>query len=692
MTYLAVADFKRGMSRIRPQVVGEPGSLWNAKNCVLSRGGDIESQKKWVGEFALPAGTFGLASNKGQPIVFGTGATPGGMPSAVSYKQLTYTGVATLSKVHDAKPFAGKLYVIAEFDDGDIRHFYDGVEVAEWRTRADGLWDYTTVARVLAQKINERSDVSAIVIDNRVIVTAAVQGTGFTITTGTNDNANVAGSLPTAVKTTLAANVAGVAEVRATATVTITGGSPSIGVNQVSQIAVGVNNLLTAPVNFVLDNSATANAVALAITSAAVAGYTATAVGNVITILAPPGLGATINGTAEVVTSIGDVTTSQTSFAGGVTAVAAVTQVEQVTISATATDTLDQWTITINGTAYKSNGRASATGKLIHVILRRLWIPVGPYLCYCKLSVPTVWTTTAAPATDPGFIDTTLDTEGSEDITAIGEHNGNTVIFSDTSLRVYNLDTDATKIALLQYVDNAGSIITKAAVQYENADLFFVSLTGLTALRSRLGSNYSHTVDVASAIAPFLQDYITLVGDSVTRNGQACMEPRDGRFMLCISSRVFVYNAFVDSGVSGWTYMDLAFTPDQFLRVGRRIMARAGNTIYVYGGIGGNTYPAAGETTVDFETGFLASNDPGDKKSDQEYGSASVGDWTVTVRVDPNNTAAVVRVGVVNKITYPKVSGINFPAYTSHAALHATCASGGKVTFSSFLLGFNRAS
>lgn len=692
MTYLIIPDFKRGMSRVRPQVVGEGGQLWNAKNCVLSRGGDIESQKKWVAEYALPAGTFGLASNNGQPNVFGTGATPGGMPAGVTYKQLTYTGAANLSKVLDAKPFAGKLYVIAEFDDGDIRHFYDGVEIAEWRTRADGIWDYPTVAKALAQKINARSDVTAIVIDNRILVTAAVSGTGFTISTATNDNANVAGSLPTAVKTTIASNVAAVAEVRASATVTITGGTPSIGVNYIGQIAVGASNLLPAPVNFVLDNSATANAAALAITSAAVDGYTATAVGPVITILAPPGLGATVNGTAEVVTAVGNVTTSQTSFAGGVTAVAAVTQVEQVTISATAKDALDQWTITINGTAYKSNGRASATGKLIHVILRRLWIPVGPYLCYCKLSDPTVWTTTASPAADPGFIDTSLDTDGSEDITAIGEHNGNTVVFSDTSQRVYNLDTDATKISLLQYIDNAGAIIAKAAVQYENSDLFFVSLTGLTALRSRLGSNYSHTVDVASDIAPFLQDYIATVGDSVARDGQAAMEPRDGRFMLCISSRIFVYNAFVDSGVSGWTYMDLAFTPDQFLRVGRRIMARAGNTIYVYGGIGGNTYPAAGETTIDWETGFLSSNDPGDKKSDQEYGSASSGVWVVEVRVDPNDTTKTVKVGSVNKITYAKVSGINFPGYTSHAALHATCSSGGKATFSSFLLGFTRAS
>lgn len=688
MTYLRVPDFRHGINRQRPQVAGVAGTLWNAKNCVLSRGGDVESAKKFVAEYTLPAGTFGLASVNAVPYVFGTAAAPGGMPADVSYQRLTYGGAATLLKIHDAKPFAGKMYVIAEYDDGNVEHYYNGAAVTEWRTLADAAWTYTTVAKLLAAKINTRSDVSAKAVDNRIIVTAAVKGTGFTISTATTDNANVAGSLPTAVNATLFANIAAVAEVRGAATITVTGGSNSPGVNYVSQIAVGVNNLLATPVNWVLSNDATASAIALAITSAAVAGYSATAVGPVVTIQAPPGLGATINGTAPVVTLAGNVTKSQTSFAGGITAVAAQTQVEQVTISATTPDTLDTWKATVNGTLYLTTGRASYTGTLVHVFKRRLWIPTGVNVNFCKLSDPTVWTTTTGvAATDRGFIDTSQDSEGNDDIVSLAEHNGNTAFFSETGVRVYSLDTDATAIKIIQTLENTGSIAKRAPLQYGNSDIYYLSMTGLKSIRSRLGYNFAYTLDVGSALAPYLQDAVATAGAAVTADARTVIEPREGRFMLCLAATIYVYSDFPESGVAGWTEIDLAFTPEQFITVGRRVMARSGNTIYVYGGLAGNVYPAASEQVITVDLPFLDANDPAEMKVEGGFGMASTGSWVVTVLVDPNDTSKSVRVGVVDKITYPDGSN-HIPQHTSHVSVHATCASGGKATLSSILIGY----
>lgn len=690
MTFIQVPDFRHGINRLRPQVAGVPGALWNGINCVLSRGGDVESCKKFVAEYTLPAGTFGLAGVNAVPFVFGTIATPGGMPADVSYQRLTYGGAATLLKIHDAKPFAGLMYVIAEFDDGDIRHFYNGAVVAEWQTLADANWTYTTIAKQLAAKINARSDVSAKAVDTRVLVTAVVSGTPFTLTTATTDSANVPGSLPTAVKTTIAANVARVAEVRATATVTITGGSNSPGVNSVSQIAIGASNLLTAPVNWVLSNDATAAAIALAITSAATAGYSATSVGPVVTILAPPGLGATINGTAPVVTLLGNVTRSQTSMAGGVTAVAAVTQVEQITVSATAADTLDTWKITVNGTTYLTIGRASATGTLIHIVKRRLWIPVGAIIRFCKLSAPATWTTMAGvAATDPGFIDTSTDSEGNDDIISLAEHNGNTGFFSETNIRVYALDTDATAIKIVQVLENSGSISKKAPLQYGNSDIYYLSMTGLKSVRSRLGYNFAYTLDVGSSISTYLQDYVALVGQAIAADSQAVIEPREGRYMLCINNTVFVYSDFAESGVAGWTEIDLPFTPEQFVSIGRRVMARSGNTIYVYGGLAGTVYPNANEYPVTVGLPFLVGSEPEGKKTETGFGMAGAGTWYVQVLVDPNDTTKKVRVGYVNKITFPQ-GIVKVPAYTTHIAPLLTCATGGRVTLSSLAFSYER--
>jgi hypothetical protein len=686
VTYLLIPDFKHGLSRLRPQVAGLPSELWTAKNCVITRGGDVMAAKKWVGEYALPAGTFGLASVKGVPTVFGTAAAPGGLPPAVQYQRLTYSGIANLTKIYDAKPFSGsKTYVIAEFDDGDIRHFYNGAEVTDWRALADAAWDYTTVAKQLAQKINKRSDVSATASGNLVVVQALAAGTGFTISTSTTDNANVAGSLPTAVKTTLQANVAPVAEVRATATITITGGSNSPGVNYVGHVALGANNLLTKNVDFVLDNSGTANAVALAITSAAVAGYSATVVGNVITILAPPGLGAGINGTSPVVTAAGNVTDSLTAFAGGVSAVAAVQQIEQVAVSATTPDTLDTWKITVNGTTYLAIGRGSATSTLIHTVARRVWCPVGSIVYFCKLSNPAVWSGVVTPSTDPGLIDTSQDSEGTEDIVSIAEHNGNTAFFSDTGIRIYQLNTDATLISLVQALRNTGSIARNVTLQYRNSDLYYVATTGLSAIRSRLGSNYSSVHDVGTAITSYLQDFVKQVGDSVALEAAAVIEPVAGLYMLGISNRIFALADYPETAVSGWTEIALPFTIEQLVRIGRRVMARAGSTIYVYGGIAGNVYPAANELPVEVETYYLTASDPAGKKDEGGFDMAGSGTWYVEMRVDPDDTTKTVRVGNVSYITYPK-GAIKVPVNTTHVAIHATCSTGGPCSLSNMAL------
>jgi hypothetical protein len=53
----------------------------------------------------------------------------------------------------DVRSFSGKLYVIAEFNDGNIYHYYDAAHT-DWDTIADGNCDVSTTADFLASKIN----------------------------------------------------------------------------------------------------------------------------------------------------------------------------------------------------------------------------------------------------------------------------------------------------------------------------------------------------------------------------------------------------------------------------------------------------------------------------------------------------------------------------------------------------------
>ena len=260
MTYTAVADFRFGMDRRRPQTSGVPGTLWQLKNAVVSRGGDIVRPKKFALTDTLPAGTFGLFSVRGQRYVFGSATTPGGMPTGIRYQQLAAPSTPTMTQVLDAKGFDGKVYAVAAYDDGNIYHFYNGSRVTALDALADGAATYDSVAARLATLIDAQTAYKAKAFGNVVEIRAAVAGTGYTIAASATDvDSDV--SLPTATHASIQANVAAVAEVRSAGTVTITGGTQSFGVNRVASIITDGDELLGLPVDWLDTNSATAAAI-----------------------------------------------------------------------------------------------------------------------------------------------------------------------------------------------------------------------------------------------------------------------------------------------------------------------------------------------------------------------------------------------------------------------------------------------
>ena len=88
MPSIQITDFKFGIDRRRPRVVGTPGTLWIGKNCHVTRGGDIEGVKDFVSRYTLPAGTFGLDQISGQLFVFGSADLAASIPNGVQYQRL----------------------------------------------------------------------------------------------------------------------------------------------------------------------------------------------------------------------------------------------------------------------------------------------------------------------------------------------------------------------------------------------------------------------------------------------------------------------------------------------------------------------------------------------------------------------------------------------------------------------------
>lgn len=666
MGSLHISSFKFGMDRRRPRAAGVAGTLWDAKNVVISRGGDIERPKAFVSKYTLPANlTKGLSSVRGQLYVFGSGAEPE-MPAGVRYQRVqSIDPTANVTEVMDVRPVDGKLYVIARFDDGHINHFYNGVRVEDWDTLADDNATASTMADYFAELINGDPDVTAVASGETLTITAKQAGTPFTLAT---DAANGGSTDDQVIDVdTIQANVAAVDEVAATGTVTIAGGTSSPGINRISEVLVDGDNLLAASVNWTSSNDATASAVAAQINNGTVThGYTAISAGAVVTITAPNGEGAAANGLVVSATTHGNVVANTSNMAGGVTAVSPVAQVMRCSIGGTF-EPLDLFLISINNRDYYAAGRASAMGVSLLVLKKRIYSPANSLWWFCKLNDPTDWTDTG-PSSGAGFLNVSSDSDGTERLIGAVAYSSQAAVFSRRNIWLYNIDTDAENISFVQAIPNTGSLSARAMLGYGNLDVFYPDESGIRSLRARDGTTEAYADDVGAPIDSFLREHLDSIPESKARRAVAALDPRDKRYMLAIAERVYTLSFFPKSQITAWTYLEPGIEISDFARAYNRLYARAGDIIYLYGGDSGTEQPTADDMPGIVKTPYATMPRP-QAINLKGYDVTSSGGWRAYIAVDPDNEDATISIGVPVGCTFPD-GDIDVPGRSSHIALN----------------------
>lgn len=673
MPAIYITDWKYGMDRRRQRVAGVPGTMWTGQNVQVSRGGDIERPKRFTPTYTLPAAqTFGLGAVGGQLYVFGSVATPAAMPNGVQYQRLQSPFGASMTQVLDVKAANGQLYVIAAYNDGNIHHFYNGSRVTDWDTIATTNATVGTLATLLSDLIDADPVVTSIAAGSVVTVTANVPGTAFTIAQSVLGT----GSL---TLSTLQPNVPALAETVATGTVTITGGSPLAGTNQVQDVLVNGASTMLAPADWTLSNAATANIVAAQINNkSATTGYTAVAVGAVVTISAGPGTGATPNGFTVSPTLVGSVTATSAAMAGGVTAVTAVAQISTATIGGSFV-AIDRYTLTVNGVGYVATANASGTGRSLYVHQKRMWSTAGSLAEYCAINAFSDWHTVSA-SSGAGFLNVANDAEGSEPLVGAGTFLGQVAFFSRRNCRLYNIPADATAISIVQPIDNTGALSARSIMGYGTTDTFYLDETGIRSLKPRDASNAAFVNDLGNPIDTFVRAQMDTLPFGVIQRACATIEPRDGRFWLAIGPNIYVLSFFPGSQISAWTYFTPGFTVSDFARAYNRLYVRSADQVYLYGGASGNEYPAALEMTPYVELPFAATSPPA-MGMIQGFDFASTGAWQVQMLVDPDNPASQIDAGAPRGTTYGDADNAE-PGRYAHLALNMTCLSAGSATIS----------
>lgn len=682
MPYLQVNDFKFGMDRRRKRVAGVPGTLWLGKNVHITRGGDIERRLKFVPVYNV-SGSFGAASLHSQPYTFGSAALT--MPVGVQYQRLQAPSGAAMTKLLDVKTFSGKFYAIAEYADGTVHHFYDGTRVSNWDTvvAAQGA-DFTTLADLMAAKIETDPAVTATSVGNLVTITSLTAGTPFSISAAAANGGGV--NDQTATVTTIQANATEVDEVRASATITVNGGTLSTGVNQVVAVTINGVDVLGTGVDWSGSNESTALRVAQQITSGFTThGYSAFAVDATITVQAAPGSGAAPNGFDFIATVSGNVSlTSSAQMTGGVTAVTAQTQVCTVAFGGTF-EVADTFTVTINGVNYKATGGASGMGRTAYIDKNRVWTPIGSLWRYCKLNNPTTWDPSAV-GSDAGFINIATATEGNERLLVAARYQGLAGVFSAENITLYQLDQDPANFAFSDTLEHTGTKAPFSVLRYGNNDVFYLDITGVRSLRARDASNAPFVSDIGNAIDSYVQAIVAALSKQELADGRAAIEPKDGRYWLMLGDTMVVLSFFPGAKVSAWTiYEPTEFggAPVQtFIRIGGQLVARAGDFLYYYGGLTGDVQPNDDEVLAEVHCPFLSGQTPATIKFVKGFDVALTNTWSCELAFDPNNEDHTINVGNLSTITFANQGRIPVPGETSMVAPILKCSKGGEATIS----------
>lgn len=125
MAAVALTTGRQGIQRFRVKGGARPDTLYDALNCYPTISGSMRPRPGTVVDTLLPEGTIGLMTYQQRLHVFADHAVDmSGTNVGLSVLTHPYEPAARLVKIHFAEPFLGFPYVVAEWSNGGIYHYW----------------------------------------------------------------------------------------------------------------------------------------------------------------------------------------------------------------------------------------------------------------------------------------------------------------------------------------------------------------------------------------------------------------------------------------------------------------------------------------------------------------------------------------------------------------------------------------
>jgi hypothetical protein len=302
-------------------------------------------------------------------------------------------------------------------------------------------------------------------------------------------------------------------------------------------------------------------------------------------------------------------------------------------------DANESWEVIINNTPYRVTPSASGTGNSARTFRGKVYATVQGTLYFSDVNNPTRWTTTFTNSvgkkedTFAGFESLSSQTGGADTLITTAPYQGFLAVFARRATQIWQVVAgDPSDNLPKQILDNVGAMAPRSAINFGEMDVFFLSDTGVRSLRARDASNAAVVFDVGTAVDPLVINQMNSLTESQAMRSCGVVEPREGRYMLAIGSKVFVYSFFPASSISAWTTYEPGFTVEDWAVYENQLLCRAGDEIYIYGGVSGDIYD---DSLAEVELSWLSADRPGNKKKFKGIDIGCEGSWSISYSTDP---------------------------------------------------------
>ncbi len=623
MAYYLVKDFNRGLDTRRMVETTEAGSLIRAKNCVITRGGEVERRKAWIKTADLPDGTFGLFCQddlNGKIFhVWGTMEPPGGIPANTQYHKITHPDGANMVKVYCIRYFSQKYYVIAGFDNGDILNYFNGQLVTDELLEPI---DPTDPDPPTEPPVDQHP----------------VSGDRATVQTYFRKEAD----LVSQIKSVIAFRASG----------NVLGGSFNFVQYNCIDPAAPIDILATDTEVAVCEKIRDAiNAYVPPDTAANPDFHCKVANRNqlIISFAEPGAEGNQFTLAISQSVTIGEFIPNNPTFINGV-------------------DPVDE---TFSDGRARIGGDYYSPGKYALQHKQKMYAVKGEagQLNISKLNNPAQWGVDQDGADSIDFSMT--GGRAVANLVSLATFQDKMAIFAPKAVHIWRMTADPIGNSEVAILHNTGTLAPKSVQEYGNTDVFYLDQSGVRSLQSRDVSGEAFSSDVGNPIDDLVREAI---GDEANMfvNSSAAVDPVDGRYVIAIGSVMFCFNFFAKSKISAWTLWEVDFDVEEITANSYTMYARTRNEIYSYGVPLGDEGEQYDDAEVVVQIPYLHTGKPATFKDIHGLDVALINRWEVELGLDYSNVDLLEPIGILEGTTY-RQQKIPTQAYGTHCSFRLTC-------------------